>query len=326
MASGYPIDRIYRKQGGQEMVFPAETILNMQGGAIIGMMPTTDYFVDGANGSDDNTGRSWSLAFDTIQAAMDAITALGAQRGRSRVFVAPGGYAENVITPTNAIAPFGQLIGVNPTGRSFGGAYIYGATGVSLTIRARGWLVEGFEIGAIANFGAILLHGDAGGNKANGTEIRNCIISGWGATATYGINVIYNGAPLTVVRNCHFNGCVGPAIKCTESGFDQPRFWEIDRCTFVDNGQHIGMNPRGFKESWIHHCAFIEVGANRTATEQLDNRGGSNCIIGPGNFLSSTYDWAGGYRAGSNEYWRGNHHEDSGGPGDAATGESNPAE
>lgn len=70
------------------------------------------------------------------------------------------------------------------------------------------------------------------------------------------------------------------------------------------------MNPRGFKMSVIRNNSFLEVGANLTAAEQLDNRGGSACAIGPGNFLSDTYDTAGGYRAGSDEDWYGNFSED----------------
>jgi hypothetical protein len=93
----------------------------------------------------------------------------------------------------------------------------------------------------------------------------------------------------------------------------------------VDNSNHIAMNPRGFKESWIHDCAFMQAGANYTATLQLDNRGGNGTIIGPNNFLSGDYDeGTGGYYAGSNETWRGNHSQDSD-SGTTGTGQVNPA-
>ena len=228
-----------------------------------GLGPAVAYFVDGSRSSTGN-GLSWERAFLTITEAMDAITARGALRGRSVVYVAPGGYNEDVVTPLNSIAPFGQLIAVNPTNRSFGGAYIYAATAgqPALTVRARGWLIKGFEFGALANAECIVLDGFNTNCNAGGTHIEDCIIGGWAAAGSIGIDVIGNGAPLTVIRNCHFNGIRDAAIKCTTSGTDQPRFWEIDRCTFVDNNNHIAMNPRGFKESWIHGCGGGEFGAD----------------------------------------------------------------
>lgn len=303
--AGFYTPQVYKDQGGDRITIGPEGILRIQG-AVTGLWPAADYFVDSANGASGNDGKSWENAFDTIQGAMDAITARGAERGRSRVFVAPGSYAENVVTPTNALAPFGSLIAVNPTMKSFGAAYLYASTTTSpaLTIRARGWLVEGFEIVGTGTGGAILLDG-SGSNRPNGTEIRNCLIGGENVGG-FGLNIIGNGAPLSVLRNCHFRGISGPAIQCTNSSTDQPSLWEIDHCFFEDNSAHISMNPRGFKSSWIHDCNFIEYGANQVATEQLDNRGGQYCNIGPNNFFSDTYDAAGGYRAGSNDFWFGN--------------------
>lgn len=290
--------------------------------------PVRTYYVDGTNGDDNYSGRTWGAAFATIQAAMDAITARGYLRGSSEVHVAPGGYTENVVTPLNSIAPFGKLIAVNPTVRSFGAAWIFADTVTlpALTIRARGWLVDGFEIAGAGSGGAILLDGLTANCNPAGAAIVNCLIGGWNV-GEFGINVIGNGAPLTTIRNCHFGGINGPAMQCTESGTDQPTYWEIDHCTFANNSAHISMNPRGFRSSWIHDCSFIEYGADFVATEQLDNRGGTYCNIGPGNFFSDTYDHAGGYRAGTNEFWRGNLTEDTvetvtGGEGTAS---ANPA-
>ena len=239
-------------------------------------------------------------------------TSLAQRRGRVRILVAPGGYNEDVVTPLNTECPFGQLIAVNPTPtRSFGATYIYASTAAttSLIVRARGWLITGFEIGAVASNGCIWLDGSTTNSSAQGTEISHCIIGGW-AVGTYGIDVTGNGAPHSIVHHNHFDGIVGPAIKCSSSATDQPRFWDVYANHFVDNSSHINMNPRGFKESWIHDNVFMEVGANRTASVQLDNTGGSACAIGPGNFLSDTYDTAGGWVAGTNEDWYGNFSED----------------
>ena len=281
-------------------------------------LPGVDYHVDGTLGNDGHDGLGWGgdRALATIGQAMTLAAAygssLGERRGRVRIFVAPGGYTEDVVTPLNTECPFGQLIAVNPTPtRSFGATYICASTAAttSLIVRARGWLISGFEIGAVASAGCVWFDGSTANSSAQGTELCHCIIGGWGV-GIFGIDVTGNGAPHSIVHHNHFNGIVGPAIKCSESGTDQPRFWDVYTNHFVDNSSHINMNPRGFKESWIHHNVFMEVGANRTATEQLDNTGGSACAIGPGNFLSDTYDTAGGWVAGSNEDWYGNFSED----------------
>ena len=276
------------------------------GGPMDGDWPVTDYFVDTTK-SDNNTGLSWAKAKATIGAAMTLAAALGT-RGRARIWVAPGGYTEDVVTPLNTECPFGQLIAVNPTGRSFGAAWILASTAstFSLIVRARGWLIQGFEIGAVANGGSVWLDGSTANSNAAGVDLSHNIISGWGAAATIGIDITGNGAPHARVYDNHFSGNVGSAIICSSSATDQPRFWKLYGNEFVDNGNHINMNPRGFKESYIHDNAFIKVGANRTATVQIDNRGGSNTIIGPGNALSDSYNNSGGYYAGTNEDWLGN--------------------
>ena len=304
-------------------VTPTAGVLNTLEGVLSGA--GINYYVAKTGNDSNNDGLSWGQAFLTIGQAMTTITARGAERGRATVFVAPGGYTEDVVTPTNAIAPFGQLIAVNPTpGNTFGATWIQASTASTPAIKilARGWRVKGFEIAPVANTEAILLDGVNG--TPSGFQLEDCLVSGWALAGAIGIDVTGNGAPHTHIKNCRFTDFKDSAIICSSSATDQPRFWKIEDCVFVDNAKHIAMNPRGFKESVITRCHFIQAGANRTATIQLDNRGGSGCLIGPGNVLSDTYDNTGGYYAGSTEHWRGNHHEDSGGL-PSGTGESNPS-
>ena len=286
--------------------------------------PTTDYYADPTNGSDSNDGLTWVQPTATLQQCMDLATARGVERGRLRVFAAPGGYAEAVTTPTNAIAPFGQLIAWNPTpGGAFGGAWIQSPTALTpaLTIQARGWHVQGFEIAAVANTPAILLSGTAGGNTAQGTELRDCLITGWGTAGSIGINAIYNGAPYTKLINCRFDGLLGSAITCTESGHDNPRWWEILGCAFRDNANHIDLVAKGADEFIIEGCHFMKVGANRTATLMIALTAGANNHIGPNNFLGGDYDISSGYIPGTNDFWRGNHSQDS----ENGSAQANPA-
>lgn len=269
--------------------------------------PTTDFFVDGSLGADGNSGRAWGAGFalETIQEAMDKITALGAERGRSRVFVAPGGYTEDIVSPTNAIAPFGQLIAWSPTDRSRGSVYVTSATATEpvLTLRARGWKIEGFEFDAPSTDGCILLD-----TAAKYAEIANCLFVGNTGTSTFGIGSNF-AADLAVIRDCMFIGFGGWAITNTAG---HPMFWEMMRCFFYNNAKHLApQSTLGWDGGWIHDCHFNRVGNDHTATVQIDTRGGSQNLIGPNNILSGTYDNAGGYYSASTDTWRGNACEDS---------------
>ena len=87
----------------------------------------TNFYVDSVNGLATNTGLSWAKAFSTITLAMTAAAALGAttvRRGGVNIYVAPGGYAEDIVTPLNTVTPFGTLQAVSPTTRSCGAAWL----------------------------------------------------------------------------------------------------------------------------------------------------------------------------------------------------------
>ena len=294
----------------------------VQGGVHIGLggidPPTTDYFVDGTLGNDGNSGLGWGTGHSlaTISAAMTKATALGT-RGRVRIFVAPGGYEEDVKTPLNADCPFGQLIAWNPTpGQSYGAVYLTAATaGVEcLQVRARGWYISGFEFDALADAECVVLGGGTGCN-GSGTIMEDCLFVGQNQ-GNYGIDA-QGAPPLVTLRRCGFYGFTssspaGKCITCTASGTDQPRFWLIEDCWFGDSDNLIDMNPRGFKESIIRNNTFFTNGANQNPDEIIDNTGGNDTII-YGNYFPGTYNNGGGYVAGTNDEWAGNFNSISGG-------------
>lgn len=271
------------------------------------------YYVDGTNGANTNNGRSWSTAYATIQNALDQV-GTDATRGRSKILVAPGGYTEDLTTPLNAAAPFGELIAVNPTpGRSYGAVYLTASTAGAavLTVQARGWHIKGFEFDALADAACVILGGTTAGNNAAGTLIEDCLFVGQnqGLVGIDWQSSIASNA-LCTIRNTGFYGfnsgsTAGAAMTCTRSGIDQPTFTLIEDCWFGDSDNNIFMNPRGFKESIIRYNTFFAVGANQSPAEKLDNRGGSNCQI-YGNAFSGAYTNTGGYRAGSGDDWTGN--------------------
>ncbi len=143
--------------------------------------PVTKYFVDGTLGASGNSGLGWGtgVALATISQAMTKVTALGT-RGRGRIYVAPAGYTEDIITSLNTESPFGALVAVNPTLRSYGAAWIISSTTTepAITVRARGWSIDGFEVDANTTDGCIFLDGTTSNALAQATEIANCHLAG----------------------------------------------------------------------------------------------------------------------------------------------------
>ncbi|KKN06320.1 hypothetical protein LCGC14_1078470 [marine sediment metagenome] len=271
------------------------------------------YYVDGTNGVDTNSGTSWTTSFSTIQKALDTVGTDGG-RGRGKIYVAPGGYTEDLTTPLNAAAPFCELVAVNPTpGRSYGAVYLTASTAGAavLTVQARGWRISGFEFDALADAECVILGGTTAGNNAAGTLIEDCLFVGQnqGLTGIDWQNGVASNA-LCTVRNSGFYGftsgsTAGSTMRCTISGIDQPTFALIEDCWFGDSDNYIDMNPRGFKESTIRNNTFYFQGANQNADEKFDNTGGSNCQV-YGNAFGGVYTLAGGYVAGSGDDWSGN--------------------
>jgi hypothetical protein len=274
-----------------------------------------NFYVDDVNGSATGTGLSWATAFSTISLAMTAAAALGAstvRRGGVDIFVAPGSYTEDIITPLNTECPFGSLIGINPVGqlRTTGAAWIISSTtsNPALTIRARGWVIDGLEFDANTTSGCILLDGTTSDANCNQTQITNCHFAGLqSGTTDFGIEA-NTAATLSVVKGCMFQGFGGEAITAT----DFPLQWEIADNYFDNCQKYIApQSTKGFQQAWIHDNSFNQIGGTFTATVKIDTRGGAQNHIGPNNFLGGTYDNAGGYYASGTDYWRGNHSADS---------------
>lgn len=264
--------------------------------------PAVEYFADSTNGSDTNDGLSWERAKATIQAALD----LCSGRGQHRVYVGPGGYTEALSTPTNTAGPFGSLIGISPTRRSVGAAYVGSdvATTPVLTVLARGWVIEGLELDAPATDGCIMLSG-AG---AKFCEIAHCLLCGSTYASGFGVDTT-DPNPLVVIRDSYIYQHTNVGLTSTDVYCLQ---WEVDNCIFWNNGNHIApKNSKGWQASVIKNSVFHKYTATVETTIKIDMRGGAGNVIGPNNFLGGAYSNAGGYYASSTDEWRGNHSEDS---------------
>ncbi len=275
--------------------------------------PAVEYFVT-KTGSASNDGLSWERAKLTIQSALDLCSADGATtatRGGCRVYVGPGGYTEDLITPLNTVATFGQLIAYNPTRRSGGAVWLTSATATSpvLTVRARGWLIDGFEFDAPATDGCIYLDGVTANSNTRFTEIANCLFSGYySGTTDFGVDT-NEASALVVIRDSIFFGF---ASRCITSSSVVTEQWEIKNCQFLNSANFIApKGGNGWAEASIHDNVFHNQGGLFTATLKIDMRGGRYNYIGPNNFLGGTYDHAGGYYASGTDNWYGNACEDS---------------
>ncbi len=280
----------------------------------------TNYYVDGTNGDDANDGLTWATAFATIGAAMSAATTLGG-RGRPYIYVAPGGYTETILTPLNADAPFGALIAVSPTSRSWGATYLASpSAGLPvITVRARGWRIHGFEIDSPTGAAAILLQRSADGTlRSAGTEIDGNFI---GATITGLYGVEFEGADTYIhIHDNDFSllqaaGAAG--IFCNTTPFALALLAIIERNDFRENVNHIACGASwGLNAALIRHNTF-QVTGDQVPTKILDLSGGRNNLV-YGNHLgvengtgAGQYDETNGKcLAGTNDAWAGNYLRD----------------
>lgn len=84
------------------------TVIGNAGDGIIRPYGALDYYVDGTDGSDSNSGKSWEGAFATIQAAVTAQIADTNSKG-DVIWVAPGTYAESITGNLSKV----QIIGTD---------------------------------------------------------------------------------------------------------------------------------------------------------------------------------------------------------------------
>ena len=275
--------------------------------------PGQDFFVSSNRGHNNKSGLSWAQPKAEIQAAME-LAAIARYKGRGlcRIFVEGGGYVGPILTPTNADCPFGALIGVNNNGMGFS-PYLTPLTGAGhiLTVRARGWLIAGFEFDIGTTGKAIVLDGKTAGMDASYTRIMKCLLNG-GQNATWGIDFKDQSNFVTIEDNIFYDiwnaGGTGQAIGCSESPSDVPNWAKVLDNWFANNDKHLSMNGlRGFKNGQIKYNTFVKAGNLKTATVLVNMTGGSNNVVAE-NY--SDHDWSLDTilcKAGTNDMWGPNH-------------------
>lgn len=164
------------------------------------------YHVDGTNGLDTNSGRSWLSAFKTITAALAAATS-----ANSTIYIAPGDYDEGAALTISVAGT--KLIGVNPTPNGYP-VMILGDSTTNDLLYVKANNVEIAGIGFVQTKAKACI--EIGDDPAQGwykCYIHGCKFDGWG-TATYAItSTALADAPDLHVENCTFRSfataCIG---------------------------------------------------------------------------------------------------------------------
>lgn len=227
--------------------------VTFSGGIGAAMTQNDTWYVDGSNGSDSNNGKSWSKAYETIQAM---VTAAGAG---DVIYIAektltdytgdPTSYAETITIPyakSNL-----SLIGIGK-GRTQGGLpQIKKGSGSTalLTIQAPGCLIANMGInGYGATGGGILLDDDYATKAAFGTSILNCHLKNCiPSTAT---NAATGGAIYTtsagnawqvLIAGNRFYKNVGD-VSLVGTSNTQPQDWVIENNIFSGPAANVDCN------------------------------------------------------------------------------------
>jgi len=249
------------------------------------------WYVDGDNGSDDDTGETPDKAFATIQAGIDAastqdtiyIRTLAPDADASE----PGTYEENLTIP---YAKHGlSLIGIGGTNglQPFGGPNVKNASaGALLTVNASNILIKGIQFNCTRNSGTygIRLQGVAGYATlagSVGTVIEDCYFKN--ASSTYGGVYVYGGYETRISR-CTFHlgtnalGVIYNTTTVPNNGH------LIEYSNFKSNNGVVvalHLNLAASKDIMVDHCNFDQATIFITCVDGAEGLI-SNCCFNDG--------------------------------------------
>lgn len=303
MASYSDINTAFRSRGR----IPVD--LGVQGAIERAMFLGGDvWYVDTLNGHASYGGRSWSDAFLTMSAALDAAQTYD-------TILVRGDVREEL---TASATKFDiTIVGAGNRPRhansGYAGAAVWRppasptAATPLLKVRAQGWTFVNLLFDCPVDAAAIYLERNAIDGVANG-EYDPSHASFIGCRFDSGLVGIQNvgGAGYVLVEDCRFyrlSGSGAAGIKCTSTATAVPLNWQIRNNSFIHNASHI-----------LSSMSYSEITGNFfgrfTATLSIDiddqpsaNQGEYNIITG--NYLSGSYA-ATAYPPGSNNEWAGN--------------------
>lgn len=277
-------------------------------GAGVERGPGNTYYADANNGSDSNSGGSWSGAKLTIAAAHalmdegDRLYLSGKFKEQVTLTNTVGGVtiegADDRL-PAHADAPWAS-------GASWLPPDAPAAATALLTVRSQGVTVKNILFDAPSDAAAIKLSRNAlSGNSEYDASHFNAV----NCRFTSGQSGIENdgGCSFVVVEDCRFYDLTN-AIKCLGTAVAIPLRWIIRRNEFVKNTNHV---VSSLEDSVIRDNTFLRHTTDAIKTTYNGGQGSYNAIWG--NLLAGTYSIAGGYTGAATDEWGGNFNVLSGG-------------
>ena len=194
-------------------------------------MRGTYYYVDPTDGNDSHTGLSWTAAFKTLQAAIDACT----------------NYAGDVITCAKGTETVTATVAFNKDGIIVRPA-VYGMDSYNMGEHFTVWADAAFTDGPVATItkpctiaglgfssrwaagSAVYVNGEGGGFAGGFAHLLGCRFPGWGGE-TYGVD--FDAGAYNLVEACHFDAAFTAAVYFGPSASNNPAENEVRGCRFT---------------------------------------------------------------------------------------------
>jgi len=239
-------------------------------------------FVDGTNGNDAYSGRNWTYAKKTIQAAIDAVNI------NEEIEVAQGTYPEAINFLGKAIRLYSSG-GPNVTTINGSGHYH-----VVQCVSGEGpdTVLEGFTItGGNANGTGVDLGGGGMLNDSSSPTVTNCIFTA--NAAENGGGMLNNNYSSPTVTNCIFTS--NTAYRGGGMLNDQNSHPTVTNCIFTSNtGEYGGgLYNAYYSNSTVTNCTFEDNNAPYFGGG-MDNAHGSNPTVTNCTFTGNTAGSGGG--------------------------------
>jgi hypothetical protein len=233
--------------GGDGIVYADNIIV---GGSSLPVKSGTSYFVDGTNGSNNNTGASWEVAKATIAAAITAASA------GDTIYIAPGSYDEQVTVSKAKLT----LVGAGNRGTVAVAPSASNPTAVKVTVDDVTLINIGCE--GDGTGGGLHLQGDVDRFRAYGCKIEG------GAFAAKLESTASGAVSDTRFDDCEF-AWTGTAIHFVVTGGGDPVTQTyIKKCLFHNyTAAAINVDTTHTADLWVEDCFF---GRQEDGTEPTD--------------------------------------------------------
>lgn len=278
-------------------------------GAVLGLKPSTSYFVDTVNGLDTNDGKSWALAFKTMGAALTAVATGGTIYFRGDVREELVGsnlkFDVTIIGVGSKHHPDLPAAGYHPGAACWRPPVSPTTATPLLELRGRGWNFYNIMFDCPVDAAAIKIveNGLEGTAEYAGSHASfiNCLFR----QGQYGVelsgaghNILWDGCEFFLMNNA---GNTGAGIIQTSTAIALGFKNTVRNCIFSPNSS-VGGNDRHIIAPWQSSSIVNNVfGTVEGTAKYIDLTGGNDNVVAR-NVLGGVYD-TGDYVAGTSDIW-----------------------